>query len=319
MKSQYDSNKFLGFQSGKLTVVEVGLRSTKYIGAIWKCRCSCNGNIKEYRASLIKNRYTQSCGCMTVNNLSSKFNNDRYMKNIYGDLEIVGIVESENIGVHWECKCIHCGEITVRKAQYVADGKTTRCRNKNCIRLRNKTNIKYNKDEYINKEYNLLKVLEYNIEKYKGYDNVMWKCQCLNCNSIVKLRASQVVAGAVLSCGCLHKSKHEVMIEHILLKNGITYVREVSFKDLIGVGGGKPRFDFAIIDRQGNKKLIEYDGIQHFIEPVITSTWNTERTIHNDKIKNNYCKEHDIELIRISGNFSTEEELERYMIKNRII
>ena len=39
----------------------------------------------------------------------------------------------------------------------------------------------------------------------------------------------------------------------------------------------------------------------------------------NDKIKNNYCKEHDIELIRISGNFSTEEELERYMIKNRIV
>ena len=318
-KSKYDDEKYIGFTSGKLTVVEVGLRNDHYAGAIWRCRCSCDGNIKEYRASMIYNKLTKSCGCEQINIKGAKFNNKEYIGKIYGDLRVVEIANSEKIGVYWKCECIHCHNITLRKAQEVLAGKTVRCRNKSCIRDRKLTNIKYNKDDYLGKEYNLLRVERYFIEEYNGHDVVMWECKCLNCGSIIKLPASKVANGCYVSCGCLHASKHEVMIENILKKNNIVYKREVSFDDLIGVGGGKPRFDFELIDSRGNKKLIEYDGRQHFMESFITSTWNTERTLQNDKIKNNYCKDKGIELVRISQTFNNTDELENYMKINNII
>ena len=318
-KSKYDDEKYIGYTSGKLTVVEVGLRNNKFAGAIWKCKCSCNNNVKEYRASFIFNRLTQSCGCESVNNKSRIFDSEEYIGKVFEDILVDGVVDTKNSGVHWRCKCMHCGNITVRKAQDVVHGKTTRCRNKKCIRLRNKTNIKYNRDEYIGKEYNLLKVMSYYIDKYKGYDIVMWKCKCLNCGNTVDCVATQVVHGSVVSCGCLHRSKHEVFLEKIFEKYHIQYRKEVSFDDLTGIGGGKPRFDFAIIDKNGNKKLIEYDGAQHFKEAFETSTWNTERTIENDKIKNTYCKNKGIELVRISDNFKNIDDMYDYLVQNNII
>lgn len=321
VKSKYDDNKYIGFKSGKLTVVKVGLRSDKYAGAIWECKCSCNGNIKKYRASLIANRYTQSCGCETINVKSSKFNDKSYIGKIYGDLKVASISNEDKKGVYWTCECIHCRHITTRKAQDVYHNKITRCRNKQCLRDRNKTNIKYNKDEYIGKVYNLLKVEKYSIEEDEtnNSDSVIWTCRCLNCGRVTKIRAALVVSGSYISCGCVHTSKHEIMLEHIFNKNNIQYKKEVSFDDLFGIRGGKLRFDFAIIDSRGNKKLIEYDGKQHFIEPVLTSTWNTEATLLNDVIKNDYCEKHNIELIRISKNFTNEDTFEEYLVKNKII
>lgn len=46
--------------------------------------------------------------------------------------------------------------------------------------------------------------------------------------------------------------------------------------------------------------LIEYDGIQHF-QPVeiFSGNKNYEQTLKNDQIKNQYCKDNNIRLIRI--------------------
>lgn len=55
------------------------------------------------------------------------------------------------------------------------------------------------------------------------------------------------------------------------------------------------------------------------MEPVLTSTWNTEATLLNDIIKNDYCEKHNIELIRISKNFTNEDAFEEYLVKNKII
>lgn len=319
MKAKYDDIKYIGFKSGKLTVTEVGLRSNKYPGSIWKCKCSCNGNIKEYRATLIANQFTKSCGCETINNKCSKFDSKEYFDRIYGDLQPLECIDNEKHGIYWVCKCIHCGDTTTRKAQEVVYGKTVRCRNKKCKRDRNLTNIKYNKELYLGKIYNFLEVLSYSIDNINNRDVVMWECKCLNCGNTIKLRASQVANNAYVSCGCIHISKHEKMLENIFSRNNITYRKEVQFDDLIGIGGGKPRFDFAIIDRQGNKKLIEYDGKQHFIDAFETSTWNTKRTIENDIIKNEYCERNNIELIRISKNFTLESDFEEYLKNNNII
>ena len=59
------------------------------------------------------------------------------------------------------------------------------------------------------------------------------------------------------------------------------------------------RFDFCAERKDGEKILIEVDGMQHFYE----STWTTKEmlaeTQKRDKIKDNYCREHGLILIRI--------------------
>lgn len=65
------------------------------------------------------------------------------------------------------------------------------------------------------------------------------------------------------------------------------------------------RFDFAIIDDEKNLiKLIEYDGEQHF-KPIeqFGGQEAFEELKQRDKIKNNYCREHNINLLRISKDY----------------
>jgi len=65
------------------------------------------------------------------------------------------------------------------------------------------------------------------------------------------------------------------------------------------------KFDFAIFNNDHLLYLIEYDGNQHF-EYFYDSNykgWNNkenfEKTRSNDLLKNKYCFEHSIPLIRI--------------------
>ena len=99
-------------------------------------------------------------------------------------------------------------------------------------------------------------------------------------------------------------TKGEVKIENALKKMGIEYKSQYAFKDCVK---NRPLpFDFAIFDNIGNLKfLIEYDGIQHF-EPVDFAgkgeEWAKEVFKGNqerDLIKNEYCFNKGIELIRI--------------------
>lgn len=69
---------------------------------------------------------------------------------------------------------------------------------------------------------------------------------------------------------------------------------------------GLLRFDFAIFDNNCNLLfLCEYDGNQHY-GPIIFGDCSYEEAIikykelvKRDTIKNNYCKEHGIKLLRI--------------------
>ena len=62
--------------------------------------------------------------------------------------------------------------------------------------------------------------------------------------------------------------------------------------------GVKLRFDFYLLDYNC---CVEYDGEQHF--DCTGYGWNTkdhfEKTQYLDNIKNEYCEQHNIKLIRI--------------------
>lgn len=101
-------------------------------------------------------------------------------------------------------------------------------------------------------------------------------------------------------CPICVSSKGEIQIKHLLDNYGIEYIRQKTFDDC--VYKDKLRFDFYLTQYH---VLIEFDGIQHY-QPVDFANkgeeWATEQfrlTQIKDKIKNNYCEDHHIKLIRI--------------------
>ena len=101
-------------------------------------------------------------------------------------------------------------------------------------------------------------------------------------------------------CPFCNNSKGEKVIDNILSKNEVIYSREYMFDDLNGVGGNPLRYDFAIFCDQEKttlKVLIEYDGEFHYKKYF--KDQNFEKQKIHDKIKDEYCKLHNIDLLRI--------------------
>lgn len=109
--------------------------------------------------------------------------------------------------------------------------------------------------------------------------------------------------------GCPHCkiSKGERKIKELLLHNNIKFEFQKKFKNCRNKK--QLPFDFFINDVN---VLIEYDGIQHF-QPVeiFGGNKNYEQTLKNDQIKNQYCKDNNIRLIRIRYDEDPKEILTR--------
>lgn len=118
--------------------------------------------------------------------------------------------------------------------------------------------------------------------------------------------------------------KGERAIEDFLNKLNIKFTKQKSFDDCRNT---LPlSFDFAVIDdNEDILSLIEYDGRQHF-EPVNFGGISDDEAYEklavqqfNDNIKNTYCKQNNIKLIRIPyWNFSNLEDILQKELSNLI-
>lgn len=127
-----------------------------------------------------------------------------------------------------------------------------------------------------------------------------WICEC-ECGSIISVFGSNLIRLHTTSCGCANRSIGEEKIEKCLQENNIIYIKEFSFPDL--VNKKKLRFDFAIFDKKGQLiELIEFDGRQHYNldTPWGNNQESLESRQHRDQLKNQYCLQNGIKLIRIS-------------------
>lgn len=106
------------------------------------------------------------------------------------------------------------------------------------------------------------------------------------------------------SCPHCNRSNGERYIKKLLDINLLNYIQQYSFNDC---RNQKPLpFDFAVFNGSNNLfLLIEYDGIHHF-EPTKFGGMSEECAIErfeaikiNDDIKNKYCQQNNIKLIRI--------------------
>lgn len=127
--------------------------------------------------------------------------------------------------------------------------------------------------------------------------SVVWHCRC-DCTNELDVNQVDLQRGHTKSCGCV-KSYGERLVQEILQKLNIKYKKEYIFNDCINPKTNqKLRFDFYL---PGYNVCIEYDGEQHF--KYSNTGWNTkenfEKVKYRDNLKNKYCKENNIKLIRI--------------------
>lgn len=152
-------------------------------------------------------------------------------------------------------------------------------------------------ESIIGKRYGMLTVVEKSPYR-DGTRSIKYLCKC-DCGNIKYAVSSELNRGRVLSCGCLN-SKGEQLIGAILAENNITYTTQFTFVDLNGVNGGKLKFDFAIFENDELKCLIEYQGEQHYkAVDFYGGQKQFDVLIKNDKIKEEYCINNKIKLIKI--------------------
>jgi hypothetical protein len=119
----------------------------------------------------------------------------------------------------------------------------------------------------------------------------------IECNNIFEMKPNAFLSGQ--RCLFCKESKGEKRVRDFLQERRVDIKQQYRIEDCKNVV--PLRFDFGILDASENLIcLIEYDGRQHF-EAI--NYWGGEEsfkyTQNNDNIKNTYCKENNIPLIRI--------------------
>jgi hypothetical protein len=105
------------------------------------------------------------------------------------------------------------------------------------------------------------------------------------------------------------KSTGETIIENILNKYDIFYIKEKKFNGCINKK--KLRFDFYIPEKN---LCIEYNGIQHYQKvDRFGGEYALNYQKNNDLIKSIFCKENNIELLIISHNDSIIEKMKELL------
>lgn len=277
-----------GVPDSKLTILyELPERKNKKI--IWHCKCEC-GNECNIESGNLRNGNTKSCGCFNIEKTKK-----RSIKNLtgqqFGYLIVVYDTKKRTSDGHviWKCKC-KCGNECEVSGHSLTSGNTKSC---GCLQKKKASELKL---KIIPKgtKFGKLTVLELSSKREKG--ETFYTCRC-ECGNQCEIRRSSLTSNKTQSCGCI-KSKGEAKISQILKQNDINFEQQKKFEDCYFLDtNGLARFDFYI----DNKYIIEYDGEQHF--KAVDSGWNTKeqlkKTQEHDNFKNEYCKNHNIPIIRI--------------------
>lgn len=211
----------------------------------------------------------------------------------------------QNNSVVWLCQC-KCGTKCEVSAANLRSQKVKSC---GCLKKEMDKKPKGNVIDLTGQVFGRLKVLSRDGSDKRG--EAKWLCEC-SCplHSKISVLGSNLRTGHTTSCGCERRSKGEIKIAKILTENNINFQQEVSLFKF--ANGRNAKFDFFI----DNKYLIEYDGETHYQANL--HGWHTLEQLQAQKerdiIKNNWCKENNISLIRIPythyNNITIEDLLE---------
>ena len=211
--------------------------------------------------------------------------------NKYGFLTVLERDGSNSQGkAVWLCQC-NCGNLVRVTGISLRNGKTKSC---GCYQ-KLRTSEASTKD-LVGQIIGNFTVLE-SIMGTKYEERHKWRCRCNLCGNENAYISTDNIRTQE-SCGCLIESKGSRKIQEILTQNNIPFIQEKRFSDLrFEDTGRQARFDFYV----NNEYIIEYDGRQHFIQGngVYDNEEKFMRTQEHDRIKNEYCAQHNIPIIRI--------------------
>lgn len=281
-----------GQKFGHLTVIkDTGERKNRQVVQECECDCEKHPHIKVLGGSL-RNGHTTSCGCSRIGKNVIDLTNQHF-----GQLTVLYQTKVDAQRKAWQlCQC-DCGNTREVLGTELRSGQVTACFN--CT----KNNISYKLATYEklkNKRFGKLIALE-PTQKRDNSGHILWKCIC-DCGTECLVSSNSLLTYNTLSCGCKKLSSGEEKIKEILLNNNICFTTQISFSDCKSPKNALLYFDFGIFDNNNNLiELIEYDGIQHF-QPVdfFNGQEGFEYLKECDNIKNYYCKEKNIKLVRIS-------------------
>ena len=193
---------------------------------------------------------------------------------------------TKNRTVIWHCKC-DCGNEKDVNGDVLKRGESQSC---GCLAKEKAAEIaRQGRIDLTGQKFGKLTAL-YPIYSGDKNKHTKWICKC-DCGNVVSIDMGNLRSGKSQSCGCTNSSNEEQIIT-LLIKNNINFNYQYRFFDLAA-----KEYDFYI----NNQYIIEFDGQQHF---YCTGTgWDTqehfERTRNNDLIKNKYCFDNNIPIIRI--------------------
>ena len=115
-------------------------------------------------------------------------------------------------------------------------------------------------------------------------------------------------------CPVCKESKGERQIRQHLLEHGVKFIPQYKFKEC--KNKKELSFDFFLPD---HNMCIEFDGRQHF---MAIDRWGGDKgfkdQLINDKLKNDFCKDNDVNLLRISYKDDLKRKLEDIYKQNKV-
>ena len=187
------------------------------------------------------------------------------------------------------CKC-ECGTVKDVRVLNILYGysKDCGCGRKATLRETRTKNL-------VGQRFGKLTVVEL-LEDSNKFNRRMYRCKC-DCGNETIVQSSCLLNGHTSSCGCLI-SYYNMYIDKWLTSKRIAHIPEYP----IVVDNVRYRFDFYLPDYN---LFIEYDGEQHYHttryhgDDVEANQSVLKKTQEHDKIKNQYCIDNNIDLLRI--------------------
>ena len=204
-------------------------------------------------------------------------------------------------------QCPICQQEFVSIIKNVKSGNVRSC---GCLLTQaRRENGKRNIKDLTNQKFGILTAIAPTQERNRG--QVVWQCRC-DCGNTHYAPSAELIRGNVQSCGCVY-SLGEQQVKQILQELGIQVKTQFQFEDCRNPKtNAKLYFDFFLPDYNC---CIEYDGRQHFKE--YSNSWEKlEDVQYRDNIKNEYCKTHNISLIRIP--YTDKSKLDEAYILNKL-
>ena len=280
-KQQY--HDVTGQKFGKLTAIKYSHKRKNTI--YWEFECSCEEHTRVIRAITdVKRSNKQSCGCADRKDYTGLTINGWY---------IIRYIKEKN---GWLCVNNYNEEKIIESCSF-ADKRWNGLRN---INKKFVSEYEELKEEW---DYDKNVGIDINRITHGSMKKVWWKCK--KCNNEWKSSINSRAKG----CGCpkCKSSWGEKKIDKILSKNNILFETEKTYDDCRDIN--KLKFDFYLPDYN---ILIEYDGRQHYANGGYWKVGDDdlEKIQKRDKIKNKYCQDNNIKLIRIPyWDYSNIEEI----------